>query len=63
MRPGALQCLRSNVRTQTVADLFCSGLITGKGLVTPIVPFERAPAALAAIFSRPETTIKVGVTF
>ncbi len=47
----------------TVADLFRSGLITGKGLVTPIVPFEQAHDALAAIFSRPETTIKVGVTF
>ncbi|HZP81158.1 MAG TPA: zinc-binding alcohol dehydrogenase [Chthonomonadaceae bacterium] len=48
---------------QTAIDLFADGLITGKGLVTPIVPFEEAPQALAAIFTQPETTIKVGVTF
>ncbi len=44
-----------------VVDLFQAGLITGRGLVTPIVAFEDAPSALTAIFTRPETTIKVGV--
>ena len=53
----------SQRQRETVADLFRSGLLTGKGLVTPIVPFEQAPEALVAIFNKPETTIKVGVTF
>lgn len=42
-------------------DLLRSGLITGEGLIHPIVAFDDAPAALAAIFLQPETTIKVGV--
>jgi threonine dehydrogenase-like Zn-dependent dehydrogenase len=42
-------------------DLFRTGLITGEGLVHPIVSFEEAPEALRAIFTSPETTIKVGV--
>lgn len=42
-------------------DLLRAGLITGEGLIHPIVDFADAPAALAAIFSQPETTIKVGV--
>jgi threonine dehydrogenase-like Zn-dependent dehydrogenase len=42
-------------------DLFRAGLITGEGLVHPIVSFEEAPEALRAIFTSPETTIKVGV--
>ncbi|MCA1595343.1 MAG: zinc-binding alcohol dehydrogenase [Chloroflexi bacterium] len=44
-------------------DLLRRGLITGDGIVTPIVPFSEATDALAAIFSAPERTIKVGVTF
>lgn len=44
-------------------DLFRRGLATGQGVVTPIVAFEEAPEALAAIFRHPETTIKVGVRF
>lgn len=43
-------------------DLLRRKLITGDGIVTPIVPFDRASEALAAIFSAPERTIKVGVT-
>jgi threonine dehydrogenase-like Zn-dependent dehydrogenase len=43
-------------------DLFRTGLITGEGLVHPIVSFEEAPEALRAIFTSPETTIKVGVS-
>ncbi len=48
---------------QTTIELFRSGLITGEGVVTPIVPFAEAPEALVAIRERPETTIKFGVTF
>jgi threonine dehydrogenase-like Zn-dependent dehydrogenase len=47
---------------EAAIDLLRRGLITGKGVVTPIVPFADAPEALAAIFSAPETTIKVGVS-
>lgn len=46
---------------QAAIDLFRDGLITGQGIVTPIVPFEEAPAVLADIFRAPERTIKVGV--
>lgn len=48
---------------QATIDLFRDGLVTGQGLLTPIVPFDEAPAALASIFTDPEKTIKVGVTF
>jgi threonine dehydrogenase-like Zn-dependent dehydrogenase len=44
-------------------DLLRDGLITGTGVVSPIVRFEEAPEALEAMFSRPETTIKIGVAF
>jgi threonine dehydrogenase-like Zn-dependent dehydrogenase len=46
---------------QTVADLFRDGVITGEGIVTPILPFEDAPSALPELFSNPEKAIKVGV--
>ncbi len=42
-------------------ELFRAGLITGQGLIHPIVDFAEAPGALQAIFKRPETTIKIGV--
>lgn len=42
-------------------DLFRAGMVTGEGLVHPVVAFEDAPDALRAIFTSPETTIKVGV--
>lgn len=48
---------------QTTIELFRDGLITGAGVVTPIVSFEEAPEALVAIRERPETTIKFGVRF
>ncbi|MBV9865116.1 MAG: zinc-binding dehydrogenase [Abitibacteriaceae bacterium] len=48
---------------QTAIDLLRDGLITGEGIVTPIVPFDEAAQALAAIFTAPESTIKVGVSF
>jgi threonine dehydrogenase-like Zn-dependent dehydrogenase len=44
-------------------DLLRDQLITGSGVVMPIVVFEQAPQALAMIFNQPEQTIKVGVTF
>lgn len=48
---------------QATIDLFRDGLITGQGVVTPIVDFDRAPDALVAIRNAPETTIKFGVRF
>jgi threonine dehydrogenase-like Zn-dependent dehydrogenase len=42
-------------------ELFRGGLISGETVVQPVVPFDEAPEALAAIFSAPERTIKVGV--
>jgi threonine dehydrogenase-like Zn-dependent dehydrogenase len=47
---------------EAAIDLLRRRVITGAGVVTPVVPFEQAPEALAAIFKAPETTIKVGVT-
>jgi threonine dehydrogenase-like Zn-dependent dehydrogenase len=44
-------------------ELFQAGLLTGAGMVDPIVSFADAPAALRAIMANPETTIKVGVRF
>jgi threonine dehydrogenase-like Zn-dependent dehydrogenase len=44
-------------------ELFRAGLLSGAGLVEPIVPFADAPAALRAIIANPATTIKVGVRF
>ena len=44
-------------------ELFRAGLVTGRGVVHPIVPFAEAPSALEAMFLAPETTIKVGVRF
>jgi len=48
---------------QATAQLFRDGRVTGKGIVTPVVPFETAAEQLTAIFQKPETTIKMGVTF
>ncbi|MCC6729893.1 MAG: zinc-binding dehydrogenase [Chthonomonadales bacterium] len=45
------------------ADLLRDGLIASSGVVTPIVSFDEAPEALPAMFTRPETTIKLGVRF
>jgi threonine dehydrogenase-like Zn-dependent dehydrogenase len=42
-------------------ELMRAKVITGEGIVHPIVPFEDAPEALRAIFTSPETTIKIGV--
>lgn len=48
---------------QATIDLFRDGLITGDGIVTPIVSFEEAPAALADALAHPERSIKLGVRF
>jgi threonine dehydrogenase-like Zn-dependent dehydrogenase len=42
-------------------ELFRAGLVTGEGIITPIVNFDDAPAALVAIRNAPHTTIKFGV--
>jgi threonine dehydrogenase-like Zn-dependent dehydrogenase len=44
-----------------VLELLRAGLITGEGLIQPIVAFKDAPDALLRIFKHPESTIKVGV--
>ena len=43
-------------------QLFRDGLVTGKGIVTPIVGFEEAPQQLGAIVQTKTDAIKVGVT-
>jgi threonine dehydrogenase-like Zn-dependent dehydrogenase len=43
--------------------LFREGIVTGEGIVTPILPFPEAPTALADLFAHPEQTIKIGVQF
>lgn len=44
-------------------ELFRAGLVTGKGIVTPVSSFDDAPAVLAEAFAKPETSIKAGVRF
>ncbi len=46
---------------QTTIELFRAGLLSGEGVITPIVSFDEAPAALVAIRDAPQTTIKFGV--
>ena len=48
---------------RAAVDLFRDGLITGEGIVTPIVAFTAAPAALAEAMEHPEKSIKLGVRF
>jgi threonine dehydrogenase-like Zn-dependent dehydrogenase len=48
---------------RVAADLFRRGAITAAGLLTPIVPFDEALAALPLIFERPGETIKLGIRF
>jgi len=45
----------------TTIDLFRSGTITGKGIVTPIIPFSDAPNRIGAMITKPEETIKIAV--
>ncbi|GAB4456515.1 MAG: zinc-binding alcohol dehydrogenase [Armatimonadaceae bacterium] len=44
-------------------ELFRAGLVTGEGIVTPIIPFAEAPDRLAEAFAASETSIKTGVSF
>lgn len=46
---------------EATIQLFRSRLTSGQGMVTPVVPFDQAAGALPAMFTRPETTIKIGV--
>jgi len=48
---------------QAAIQLFRDGLVTGKGIVTPIVPFAEAAQSLGDVFTAPERGIKVGVVF
>lgn len=48
---------------QAAIDLMRDGTTTGQGIITPVVDFEDAPAALEAVFHHPENTIKLGVRF
>jgi threonine dehydrogenase-like Zn-dependent dehydrogenase len=48
---------------EATIELMRSRLITGTPLVEPIVALDEAPDALAAIFTAPERTIKVGIRF
>ena len=47
---------------EATIDLFRRGLLSGEGVVTPIVPMVDAADALTDLLSAPETTIKLGVT-
>lgn len=42
-------------------DLFRDGIITGSGIVTPVIPFVDAPNQIGAMITSPEQTIKIGV--
>jgi len=46
---------------ESTIQLFRSRLTSGQGMVSPIVPFDQAAETLPAMFTRPETTIKIGV--
>ena len=47
----------------TILTLIGAALLYGDGIITPIVPFADAAAALAEVFRSPERGIKLGVTF
>lgn len=44
-------------------ELFRAGLITGHGIIHPIIRFEDSPAVIADLLRRPDRSIKVGVRF
>jgi threonine dehydrogenase-like Zn-dependent dehydrogenase len=48
---------------QAATGLLRDGLITGKGIVNPIVEFDQAPDALSNVFAQPQNNIKVGIAF
>lgn len=45
------------------AELFHAGLVSGNEIVTPIVAFDDAPAALTDLFTKPDRSIKFGIAF
>ena len=47
----------------TAIDLFRRGIVTSKGIVTPIVSFSDAAQALADGLATPDRAIKIGVRF
>jgi threonine dehydrogenase-like Zn-dependent dehydrogenase len=44
-------------------ELFRRGKITGKGIITPVIDFAKAPDLLPELMSNPERSIKAGVKF
>jgi len=48
---------------ETVLELLRAQKITGKGMITPTVPLEKALHAIQMIDEEPEKTIKVGITY
>jgi threonine dehydrogenase-like Zn-dependent dehydrogenase len=62
--PDRSHPLWNQQRAQDAAiELLRSGLVTGAGIVTPIVPFGDAAAALGELLHAPEQAIKLGVNF
>jgi len=62
--PDRSHPLWTEQRARDVAThLLRSGLITGQGIVMPIITFAEAPEALADVFAQPQHSIKVGVAF
>jgi threonine dehydrogenase-like Zn-dependent dehydrogenase len=62
--PDRSHPLWTEQRARDVAThLLRSGLITGQGIVMPIVTFAEAPEALTNVFAQPQHSIKVGVAF
>jgi len=48
---------------EATIELVRGGIITGSGVVHPVVGFDGAPEALVDLFRAPERTIKVGIRF
>lgn len=48
---------------QATIQLFREKRITSDGLITPIVPFEDSPEAVAEALRRPQSSIKLGIVF
>jgi threonine dehydrogenase-like Zn-dependent dehydrogenase len=47
----------------TALRWLAAGRLRTDGIVTPIVPFEEAPAAFRELDARPETSVKLGIRF
>ena len=47
----------------TAIDLFRRGMVTSRGIVTPIVGFRDAAQALSDSLAAPDRAIKIGVRF